>query len=176
MTTGNHEGETMETPERDHSPPGYGTLIRLAREAKGWSPEVAASHMPFKFSGSSWRQIEAGYRGRGANRKRVPGKAATVAAMAHTVSISADRLEEHHPDAAAILRERELQEAQQSPPMPAALRAAPPHVRRMIEAALEDVDPEDRFDVLREIAADYEVIARRRARKAGEPRGPRRTG
>lgn len=172
---GNHKGETMKEPERDHSPPAYGTLIRVAREAKGWSPETAAGHMPFKFSGSSWRQIEAGYRGRGENRKPVPGKPSTVAAMARTVGITADRLAERHREAAAILRERELQEAQQASLMPDALRAAPPHVRRMIEAALEDVDREDRAEVLREMAAAYEAVAKRRDRTPRSQR-PRHAG
>lgn len=166
--------------EQDHGPPGYGALIKVAREARGMSPETAAGHMPYKFSGSSWRQIEAGYRGSGANRKPVPGKASTVAAMARTVGITADRLQGHHPDAAAILKEMEHQEAQQREAqrnaMPEALRSAPPHVRRMIEAALEDVDPEDRADVLREMAADYEAVMRQRARKTHGPQRPRNAG
>ncbi|MEV6791326.1 hypothetical protein AB0M87_04840 [Streptomyces sp. NPDC051320] len=161
--------------DQDLSPPGYGALIRLAREAQGISPETAAARMPYKFSGSSWRQIEAGYRGRGANRKRVPGKPSTVAAMARTVAITAGRLQEHYPDAAAILREMERQEAEQAPAIPEVLRSSPPHVRRMIDAALEDVDPQDRADVLREMAADYEAITAGRARRAGQ-QPPRRTG
>ncbi|WP_326804886.1 helix-turn-helix domain-containing protein [Streptomyces sp. NBC_01788] len=163
----------MKAGEQDQSPPGYGTLIKIAREAQGLSPEVAASHMPFKFSGSSWRQIEAGYRGR--ERKPVGTKPATLAAMARTVGLTADRLREHHPEAAAVLREMELQHAQQSPPIPEALHAAPPHVRRMIEAALEDVEPADRAELLRDLAADYEAVTRRRARTSGHPT-PRRTG
>lgn len=166
----------MKAEDQDHSPPGYGTLIRLAREAKGWSPETAAANMPIRFSGSSWRQIEAGYRGRGINRKPVPGKPSTVAAMARTVGLTADRLQEHHPEAAAVLREMELQEARQRPPMPEVLHSAPPHVRRMIEAALEDVDPRDRADVLREMAADYEMAMKQRARRAPDPQRPRRIG
>lgn len=158
----------------DHGPPGYGQLIRLAREAKGWSPETAAAHMPYKFSGSSWRQVEAGYRGSGANRRPVPGRASTVAAMASTVGVTSDRLVEHHREAAAVLREMELQEARQAQQMPEALRAAPAHVRRMIEAALEDVDPADRASVLRDMAADYEAALRRSVGKAGPSRNPQR--
>ncbi|MGV4984578.1 hypothetical protein ACVB8X_14245 [Streptomyces sp. NRAIS4] len=161
--------------DQDLSPPGYGTLIRVAREAKGWSPETAAANMPFRFSGSSWRQIEAGYRGSGEKRKPVPGKASTVAAMARTVGITSERLQEHHQDAAAIVREMEHQEAQQASAMPDVLRSAPPHVRRMIDAALEDVDPEDRAAVLREMAADYEAVMRHRARK-GTSQRPRHAG
>lgn len=162
----------MKEVDRDHSPPGHGALIRLAREAKGWSPEVAASHMPYKFSGGSWRQIEAGYRGSGTNRRPVPGKPSTVAAMARTVGVTADRMHEHNTEAATIMREMELQASA----MPAALTAAPPHVRRMIEAALEDVDPADRPDLLRELAADYEAVIRRRASQTGQPRRPRHAG
>lgn len=165
----------MTSPEQDHGPPGYGTLIKLAREAKGWSPETAAKHMPYDFSGSSWRQIEAGYRGRGATRRRVPGKASTVAAMARTVGITADRMTDHHPEAAEILREMERQEAQQAPAMPEALRNVPAHVKRMIDAALEDVDPQDVPEVLRQMAADYEAVQAQRQRLSG-PQRPRRTG
>ncbi|MEV7684525.1 helix-turn-helix domain-containing protein [Streptomyces bungoensis] len=164
----------MTAEDQDQGPPSYGSLIRLAREAKGWSPETAAKHMAFDFSGSSWRQIEAGYRGRGANRKPVPGKPSTVAAMARTVGVTAARLQEHHRDAAEILREMERQEAQARSSMPEVLRTAPPHVRRMIEAALEDVDPADRAEVLREMAADYEAV-RGRTRRTGE-QPPRRAG
>ncbi|MGW6292423.1 helix-turn-helix domain-containing protein [Streptomyces sp. NPDC055058] len=164
----------MAMEDQEHSPPGHGTLIRLAREAKGWSPETAAAHMPYKFSGSSWRNTEAGYRGRGAKRISVPGKPATVAAMAHTVGVTADRLEEHNPEAAEILREIERQETQ-SATLPDTLSSAPPHVRRMIEAALEDVDPADRPELLRELAADYEAVSRRRPRP-DQPRRPRHAG
>lgn len=164
----------MKTEDQDHSPPAHGALIRLAREAQGISPETAAARMPFKFSGASWRQIEAGYRGAGAKRTPVPGKPATVAAMARTVGVSADRLAEHNAEAGEILREIERQEQQAV--MPEALRAAPPHVRRMIDAALEDVDPADRAELLRELAADYEAIGKRRARNATDPSRPRHAG
>lgn len=162
--------------DQEHSPPGYGALIRLAREAKGWSPETAAAHMPVKFSGSSWRQIEAGWRGRGENRKPVSTKPSTLAAMAHTVGLTADRLEEHHPEAGAVLREIERQEARPAPAIPEALQSAPPHVRRMIDAALEDVDPEDRAELLRELAVDYEALSQRRDGHAGQARRPRHAG
>ncbi|MFF9310166.1 helix-turn-helix domain-containing protein [Streptomyces sp. NPDC014748] len=166
----------MTEEDQGHSPPGYGALIRLAREAQGISPETAAARMPYQFSGSSWRQIEAGFRGRGAKRKPVPGKASTVAAMARTVGLTADRLQEHHPEAAAILREMERQEAQQASHAPEAPQATPPHVRRMIEAALEDVDPRDRPELLRELAADYDAVVQRRARNTGRHQRPRHAG
>ncbi|WP_158692788.1 helix-turn-helix domain-containing protein [Streptomyces roseochromogenus] len=167
--------------EDSTGPPPEATLIRIAREARGWSPEHAAARMTTKYSGSSWRQMEAGYRGR--DRKPVKVKAPVLAAMAFTVGVTPDRLEEvGRKDAAAILREVERQEAQvsaqgeQPSEMPPALRAAPPHVRRMIDAALEDVDPEDRADVLREMAADYETVRKRRTWTARDPQRPRHAG
>ncbi|MFD1656927.1 hypothetical protein ACFSL4_01430 [Streptomyces caeni] len=166
----------MVTAEQDHGPPSYATLIRRAREAQGMSPETAASHMPFKFSGSSWRQIEAGYRGSGTNRKPVSTKPSTLAAMAHTVGITADRLQEHHAEAAAILRERELQQAQQAPAMQETLRRLSDKERRIILAALEDVDLEDQPALLRELADDIEALRKRRARRAGRSQDPRRAG
>ncbi|MFB7596952.1 hypothetical protein [Streptomyces sp. NPDC056160] len=165
----------MKEEDQEHSPPSYGALIRLAREAQGISPETAAARMPYQFSGSSWRQIEAGYRGRGANRKPVTGKASTVAAMASTVGITSDRLEEHHPEAAEVLREMERQKSQTSP-LPDALTSAPPHVRRMIEVALEDVDPRDRAELLRELAVDYEAVTKRPTRKTSPPQRGRHAG
>lgn len=145
-------------------------LVQLARKARRLSPERAAKLMPFEFSGSSWRQYEAGRRG----SKPVRARPEVLAAMASTVGVTADRLEQSSPEAAAILREMERQEAQTRGPMPEVLRTAPPHVRRMIEAALEDVDPADRAEVLREMAADYEA-ARGRTRRTGQQL-PRRTG
>jgi hypothetical protein len=172
-STSGHEGEHMETA--DPGPPREAVLIRIAREAKGISPETAAAQMPHKFSGSSWRQIEAGYRGR--ERKPVRGRPSTVAAMAHTVGLTADRLEEAgRADAAEILREIERQETQQQGQVPETLSMAPPHVRRMIEAALEDVDPQDRPEVLREMAASYEAVMKRRARNAEQTRRGRHAG
>jgi hypothetical protein len=166
----------MEMEDQEHGPPAYGTLIKIAREAEGISPETAAARMPHKFSGSSWRQIEAGWRGTGDNRKRVPGRASTVAAMARTVGITSDRLSEHHPEAAVILREMELKEARRAPQMPEVLRTAPAHVRRMIDAALEDVDPEDVPGLLREMAADYEAVMKRRIQETASPQRPRHAG
>lgn len=165
----------MTTAEQDHGPPAYGTLIRRAREVKGWSPETAAKNMPYSFSGSSWRNIEAGYRGSGAKRMRVPGRPSTVAAMSHTVGITADRLAEHHREASEVLREMERQEAEKTAAMPDALRNVPPHVKRMIDAALQDVHPEDVPEVLRQMAADYEAVQAQRRRRSG-PGRPRRTG
>ncbi|MGW0574806.1 hypothetical protein ACWD25_02320 [Streptomyces sp. NPDC002920] len=157
--------------EQDPGPPPGMDLVQIARKARSLSPESAAQLMPYKFSGTSWRHYEAGYRGQ--DRKPVVAKPETLAAMARTVGITADRMEERNPQAAVIMREMELQHA---PALPDALRSAPAHVSRMIDAALEDVEPEDRAEVLRKMAADYEAVQRRRARRGRTEPPPRQTG
>lgn len=85
-------------------PPPEAVLIRRAREAKALSPESAAALMLIKFSGSRWRQIEAGYRKD--IRRPVTGKPEIIAHMADTVGVAPDRLAEAgREDAAEILRE-----------------------------------------------------------------------
>ncbi|SMF86038.1 helix-turn-helix domain-containing protein [Streptomyces sp. Amel2xC10] len=165
----------MTKEDREHSPPGHGELIRLARKARNWSPETAAARLPFPYSGSSWRHIEAGSRGTGAKRVTVTGRPPVVAAMAYAVGVTSDRLEEHNPEAAEILRELE-RKATQTPLAPDVLNTAPAHVVRMIETALEDVDPTDRPALLRELAADYESVSRRKRRQDGAPSRPRHAG
>lgn len=162
----------MDMTEQDPGPPPGMDLVQIARKARNLSPERAAKLMPYDFSGSSWRQNEAGYRGRA--RTPVRPRPEVVAAMARAVGVTADRIQERNPQAAAVLREMELQEA--PAPLPEVLSSAPPHVRRMIEAALEDVDPEDRADVLRQIASDYEAVERRRGRQGSAGQRPRQTG
>ncbi|MEU1596145.1 hypothetical protein ABZ468_25630 [Streptomyces sp. NPDC005708] len=140
--------------------------------AKGFSPEVAAARMQIKFSGSRWRQIEAGYRKD--LRREVVAKPEVLAHMALIVGVTPERLERaDRGDAAAVLREIQ---AQVAAPMPDALREAPPHVRRMIDAALEDVDPRDRATVLRQMASDYEAVTKHRPGKPDDPQRPRHAG
>ncbi|MFJ2162541.1 hypothetical protein [Streptomyces sp. NPDC087856] len=85
--------------------PPEALLIRLARQAKGLSPEAAAALLPIKLSGNRWRQIEKGY------ERRVPFKGVrapdpTLAHMAHVVGVSPERLDEvDRSDAGDILRE-----------------------------------------------------------------------
>lgn len=85
--------------------PPEALLIRLARQAKGLSPETAAALLPIRLSGNRWRQIEKGY------ERRVPFKGvrapdSTLAHMAHVVNISPERLREAgRPEAADILQE-----------------------------------------------------------------------
>jgi hypothetical protein len=96
------------------SPPPEATLIRLAREAAGLSPESAAARMEIKFSGSRWRQIERGWRAD--LNGPVIAPAATLAHMAWTLGITSERLAEAgREDAVAILREMERSKAPASP-------------------------------------------------------------
>ncbi|MFJ2514659.1 hypothetical protein ACIQJX_35180 [Streptomyces griseoviridis] len=85
--------------------PPEAALIRLARQAKGLSPEAAAALLPIKLSGNRWRQIEKGY------ERRTPFKAvrapdSTLAHMAHAVGIAPERLDSTgRGEAAEVLRE-----------------------------------------------------------------------
>lgn len=93
------------SPASELQPPPEGVLIRLARQARGLSPEAAAELTPVQIKGGRWRQIESGY-----ERKDPPKRAyappLTLAHMAHTVGVAPDRLEEAgRADAAEILRE-----------------------------------------------------------------------
>ncbi|MFE3129156.1 helix-turn-helix domain-containing protein [Streptomyces hydrogenans] len=100
------------------TPPPEAALLRLAREAAGLSPESAATRMAGKFSGSRWRQIEAGYRRD--SDSAVVAKAPTLAQMAHALGITPDRLEAAgRGDAATILREIETTSTPQPAPQAA---------------------------------------------------------
>ncbi|WDO09893.1 helix-turn-helix domain-containing protein [Streptomyces murinus] len=102
-------------------PPPEATLIRLAREASGLSPETAAARMEIKFSGSRWRQIEKGHRRDSDTAVVAPHP--TLAHMAWALGITSDRLAEtgRH-EAADILREMERSKA---PAQPASVETAP---------------------------------------------------
>lgn len=87
-------------------PPPEATLIRLVREASGLSPEAAAARVEQKLSGSRWRQIERGWRKD--TNSEVQAPPVTLAQMAFSLGISADRLAETgRDDAVEILREME---------------------------------------------------------------------
>lgn len=91
-------------------PPPEATLIRLAREASGLSPETAAARMEIKFSGSRWRQIEKGYRRDSDSPVTAPHP--TLAHMAWVLGISSTRLKETgRIEAAEILAEMERSKA-----------------------------------------------------------------
>lgn len=98
-------------------PPAEATLIRLAREAAGLSPEAAAARMEIKFSGSRWRQIERGWRQDTGSKVEAPDP--TLAHMAFPLGITSDRLAETgRTKAAEILREMERFAAASEAPKP----------------------------------------------------------
>ncbi|MFF8412909.1 helix-turn-helix domain-containing protein [Streptomyces omiyaensis] len=144
------------------TPPPEAALLRLAREAAGLSPEVAASRMAGKFSGSRWRQIEAGYR-RDTNTA-VVAKPPTLAQMAHALGITPERLEATgRGDAAVILREIEATSAPQpAPPGAAALTGLEDWQQKAI---LNVLDAQPRTDkekalLLHTLAEQIELQAR----------------
>lgn len=93
-------------------PPPEASLIRLARQARGLSPETAADLTPIRLRGGRWRQIENGYE-RKNPPKPVRAPDLTLAHMAQVVGVSPERLAEAgREDAAEILREIQRQEAE----------------------------------------------------------------
>lgn len=104
------------SPASELQPPPEGVLIRLARQARGLSPEAAAELTPIQIRGGRWRQIESGY-----ERKTPPKRAyapdLTLAHMAHTVGVTPERLEgTGRTEAAEILREIIRSETEATPP------------------------------------------------------------
>lgn len=125
-------------------PPREATLIRLARQARGLSPEAAADLVSIRLGGSRWREIEKGYKG--AERREVHGPDLTVAHMAHVVGVSPEQLDGAGRGAAAdILREILRQEsAAPNPPDPYADLSD-----RLERAAWEaDLPLEDRTEMI----------------------------
>ena len=142
------------------------SLIRLAREAAGLSPEKAAKRMDIPFSGSRWRQIEAGYRSD--SDKAVIAKAPTLAHMAHAVGVSATRLANSgREDAAEILHEIEGTGTSAPPHMPEQLAALKDW---QLQAILNILDESPRSKrekalLLRKVVAELE----QQAAQDGEP-------
>ncbi|MFJ9895280.1 hypothetical protein ACIQPR_18385 [Streptomyces sp. NPDC091280] len=146
--------------------PPEALLIRLARQAKGLSPEAAAALLPIKLSGNRWRQIEKGY------ERRVPLKSvrapdATLAHMAHVVGVSPERLDDvDRPDAANILREI-LRSDGETPANSEALTTREQEMlAEMVASAAEgfDLTPEQ-LDAA--MARARQLVMERRASRAG---------
>lgn len=94
-------------PDDDAPPPptAWGRMIRVAREARRLSIPQAAARAGV--SRDNWGHVERGYQHLGARGTReARGNADTVAAMAHAVGITPERLAESgRPDAAEVLAE-----------------------------------------------------------------------
>lgn len=110
----------MSLTSNELSPPPEAELIRIARLARGLSPEAAADQTPIRLGGARWRHIERGYEPKRPPRPvKAPDK--TLAHMAHTVGVSPERLDEvGRGGAAEILREirrREVESTANPEPM-----------------------------------------------------------
>lgn len=93
-------------------PPSEADLIRVARLARGLSPEAAADLTPIRLGGARWRHIERGYEPKKPPKPvRAPDK--TLAHMARVVGVTPERLEEvGRQTAGEILREILRQEVE----------------------------------------------------------------
>lgn len=102
----------MTSSEHELKPPPEAELIRLARMAKGVSPEAAAELAPIRLGGARWRHIERGFEPKRPPKPvRAPDK--TLAHMARVVGVSPERLvEAGRAVAAEVLREIIRQEAE----------------------------------------------------------------
>jgi hypothetical protein len=97
-------------------PPPEADLIRVARLARGISPEAAAELAPIRLGGARWRHIEKGV---DSKKRPVRGPDRTVAHMARVVGVTPDRLADvgRH-EAAEVLREILRQEAEETQEQP----------------------------------------------------------
>lgn len=145
----------------EHGPPKpapEGELIRLARQARGLSPEEAADRTPIRIKGFRWRQIENGFKGKVGESDPVRAPDKTLAHMAYTVGVTPKRLAEVGRDAAAqILREIQIQRAGESASLPDPLDALGAERQRIIVDMLKQLPPEDRGPALRRLAERVEA-------------------
>lgn len=150
--------ELQPTPE--------GALIRLARQARGLSPEVAADLTPVQIKGGRWRQIESGF-----DRKSPPKRSfappLTLAHMAHTVGVTPERLAEaDREDAAAILREILRSEGEEPANLETLTTREQQMLAEMVASTAEgfDLTPEQ-LDAA--YARARQLVVERRAARAG---------
>ncbi|CAL9347910.1 hypothetical protein SUDANB1_00401 [Streptomyces sp. enrichment culture] len=138
-------------------PPPEADLIRLARQARGLSPEEAADRTPIRIKGFRWRQIEKGWKGKPGASDQAKAPAKTLAHMAHTVGVASARLAEHRPDAAAILREIEIQQVERSDALPDPLARLTSERQRIIMDMIAELPAKDRAPALRRLAERVEA-------------------
>jgi transcriptional regulator with XRE-family HTH domain len=160
----------------EHGPPTpshEGELIRLARQARGLSPEEAADRTPIRIKGFRWRQIESGYKGKigASDEVRAPDK--TIAHMAYTVGVTPSRLAEYRPEAAQILREIQIQRAGESTNLPDPLDALGAERQQIIVDMLKQLPPGDRGPALRRLAERVESGELEGAPEAEAVKGPK---
>ncbi|MGW2692422.1 hypothetical protein ACWC3Y_11230 [Streptomyces sp. NPDC001296] len=149
----------MGSPEHGPpKPPPEADLIRLARQARGLSPDEAADRTPVRIKGFRWRQIENGYKGKPGTSDQVKAPAKTLAHMAYTVGVTPTRLmEAGRDDAAKILREIQIQSAGGAASLPDPLDALGPDRQRIILDMLQQLPAADRGPALRRLAERVEA-------------------
>ncbi|MFE7272993.1 hypothetical protein [Streptomyces sp. NPDC057623] len=149
----------MGSPEHGPpEPPPEADLIRLARQARGLSPEEAAERTPVRIKGFRWRQIEKGFKGKVGESDPVKALPKTLAHMAHTVGVTPSRLvEAGREDAAQILREIQIQNAGQTASLPDPLDALDSERQRIIVDMLGQLPARDRGPALRRLAERVEA-------------------
>ncbi|MGW2934823.1 hypothetical protein ACWDA7_23870 [Streptomyces sp. NPDC001156] len=149
----------MGSPEHGPTaPPPEAELIRLARQARGLSPEEAADRTPVRIGGFRWRQIENGYKGKAGASDLVRAPDKTLAHMAHTVGVTPSRLSEAgRADAAEILREIQIQKAGKAASLPDPLDNLDAQRQRIILDMLQQLPPADRGPALRRLAERVEA-------------------
>ncbi|WP_206326001.1 MULTISPECIES: hypothetical protein [unclassified Streptomyces] len=149
----------MSSPEHGPpKPPPEADLIRLARQARGLSPEEAADRTPVRIKGFRWRQIENGWKGKAGASDPVRAPAKTLAHMAYTVSVTPSRLTEAgRDDAAKILREIQIQRAEQAASLPDPLDNLDAQRQRIILDMIGQLPPRDRGPALRRLAERVEA-------------------
>lgn len=149
----------MGSPE--HGPPKpapEGELIRLARQARGLSPEEAADRTPIRIKRFRWLQIEKGYKGKVGESDPVRALPKTLAHMAYTVGVTPSRLAEvGREDAAQILREILIQKAGAAESLPDPLDDLDAERQRIILDMLAQLPPKDRGPALRRLAEKVEA-------------------
>src|SRR2546426_821046 len=149
----------MRSPEHGTPMPApEGELIRLARQARGLSPEEAADRTPIRIKRFRWLQIEKGYKGKVGESDPVKALPKTLAHMAHTVAVTPRRLTEvGREDAAKILREILIQDAGRTDVLPDPLDALTPERQRIILDMLQGIPARDRASTLRRLAERVEA-------------------
>jgi transcriptional regulator with XRE-family HTH domain len=147
-------------PHEAQQPPPEADLIRIARLARGLSPERAAELTRIQLGGSRWRQIERGYKTKGTP---VQAPAKTLAHMAHVVGAPPEQLAEvGRGDAAEILREILRQEAEAEQESVYA-DLSDRYERAIWEMALSEDDRRTLIDLLRKGRQQDERVRRRLA-------------
>lgn len=145
-------------PKPQPEAPAEAELIRLARQARGLSPDEAAERTPIRIKGFRWRQIEKGWKGKVGTSERAIAPDKTLAHMAYTVGVTPSRLAEAGREkAAAILREIQIQNAGQRATLPDPLDNLDAERQRIILDMLAQLPPDDRGPALRRLAERVEA-------------------